>query len=209
MIAKKRHSPRSTTRNTIITVRLIHRFSTLILFLFLLIIGLSGIILGWKKNSGELILPPTYSGTSTDLSEWLPLDSIYMIAFQAVAESVSPDFPEELDRIDIRKDKGVAKVRFRKNHLEVQVDGATGKILHTGKRRSDLFEDIHDGSIIDNLLGSPNGEFKLIYTSLMGLALLTFNITGLWLYLASGNRRNKKKSEEEKKERESGMKPSH
>ena len=197
MIAKRKLSQEIPKRNTIIVVRLIHRFSTLIFFLFLLIIGLSGIILGWKKNSGTLIMPPTYTGSSSDLSEWLPLDSIYIIAVQAITESASPDLSGEIDRIDIRKKKGVAKVIFIKKYQEVQIDGVTGKVLHIGKRRSDLIESIHDGSIIDNLLGTPNGEFKLVYTSLMGLALLTFNITGLWLYLARTSRKSRKKVKKE------------
>lgn len=193
MEAKKRHSLKGHNRKTIQSVRKIHRFSTLVLFLFLLIIGISGIILGWKKNSGEIIMPHTYEGTSSDLSQWLSLDSIYTIASRAIADSVSPELTAELDRIDVRKEKGVAKVVFLRHHWEVQVDGATGNILHTGKRRSDLFEDIHDGSIIDNLVGTPNGEFKLIYTSLMGVALITFTITGLWMYLVNGNRKSPKK----------------
>jgi uncharacterized iron-regulated membrane protein len=193
MEAKKRHSLKGNNIKTIQSVRKIHRFSTLVLFLFLLIIGISGTILGWKKNSGEFIMPHTYEGTSTDLSEWVSLDSIYKVAARAIADSVSPDLPADLDRIDVRKEKGVAKVVFISHHWEVQVDGATGVILHTGKRRSDLLEDIHDGSIIDNIIGTPNGEFKLAYTSLMGIALITFTITGLWLYLSNGNRRNLKK----------------
>ena len=163
------------------------------LFIFLLLIGISGIILGWKKNSGEIIMPDTYEGSSSDLSEWVSLDSIYNVASRAIADYVSPDLPVDLDRIDVRREKGVAKVVFLRHHWEVQVDGATGAILHTGKRRSDLFEDIHDGSIVDNLVGTPNGEFKLVYTSLMGIALITFTITGLWLYLSNGNRKNSKK----------------
>lgn len=193
MEAKKRHSLKGNNIKVIQSVRKIHRFSTLVLFLFLLIIGISGIILGWKKNSGEIIMPHTYEGSSTNLSEWLSLDSIYTVASRAIADSVSPGLPVDLDRIDIRKEKGVAKVVFLRHHWEVQVDGATGTILHTGKRRSDLFEDIHDGSIIDNIAGTPNGEFKLIYTSLMGIALITFTITGLWLYLSNGNRKSPKK----------------
>lgn len=193
MEAKKRHSLKGNNIKVIQSVRKIHRFSTLVLFLFLLIIGISGIILGWKKNSGEIIMPHTYEGTSSDLSQWLSLDSIYTIASRAIADSVSPELTAELDRIDVRKEKGVAKVVFLRHHWEVQVDGATGNILHTGKRRSDLFEDIHDGSIIDNLVGTPNGEFKLIYTSLMGVALITFTITGLWMYLVNGNRKSPKK----------------
>lgn len=193
MEAKKRHSLKGNNRKTIQSVRKIHRFSTLALFLFLFIIGFSGIILGWKKNSGEIIMPDTYEGTSSDLSVWISLDSIYKIAAGAVADSVSPYLPVDLDRIDVRKDKGVAKVVFMSHHWEVQVDGATGTILHIGKRRSDLFEDIHDGSIIDNILGTSNGEFKLVYTSLMGIALITFTLTGLWLYLANGNRKSTRK----------------
>jgi uncharacterized iron-regulated membrane protein len=48
-------------------------------------------------------------------------------------------------------------------------------------RRSDFVENIHDGSILDRLL-QTNGIIKLIYTSIMGLALIIFVVTGFWLW---------------------------
>ena len=87
----------------------------------------------------------------------------------------------ELERIDIRKQKGMVKFIFEHHHWGIQLDGATGKVLHIGKRRSDFVENLHDGSIVDNALGT-NGYFKLFYTSVMGLALLTFVLTGFWLW---------------------------
>ena len=41
---------------------------------------------------------------------------------------------------------------------------------------------IHDGSILDYYIATSNGQIKLFYTSIMGLALLTFTITGFWLW---------------------------
>ena len=38
-------------------VRAIHRFLGITLFALFLLIGMSGLLLGWKKNSGGYILP--------------------------------------------------------------------------------------------------------------------------------------------------------
>jgi hypothetical protein len=54
----------------------------------------------------------------------------------------------------------------------IQLDGATGK-LHIERRRSDIIEKIHDGSIVDDYFKTGNGFFKLFYTTVMGLALFT------------------------------------
>lgn len=87
----------------------------------------------------------------------------------------------DLERIDIRKDKGMVKFVFIDHYWGLQLDGATGELLHIERRRSDFIENIHDGSIIDYFLGT--GEwFKVVYTSVMGLALLTFTVTGCWLW---------------------------
>jgi hypothetical protein len=86
-----------------------------------------------------------------------------------------------LDRIDIRKDKGMVKFLFSDHFTGLQLDGATGNLLHIETRRSDYLEKVHDGSIIDFYLGT-SGVFKLIYTTLMGVALLVFTITGFWLW---------------------------
>lgn len=88
----------------------------------------------------------------------------------------------ELNRIDIRKNKGVAKFLFEESNWEIQLDGASGEVLSIGKRYSDLIEDMHDGTILDNYLNTSNKQIMVFYTSLTGLALLIFTITGFWLW---------------------------
>ena len=152
------------------------------MFFFFIILSLSGLLLGWKKHSGGVILPKTYTGTSSNFTEWLPLDSLKAIADNALLTTVDERLSLDLDRMDIRKEKGVAKFVYTHHYWGVQVDGATGEILHIGKRNSDMFENIHDGSILDRLMGTSNGQIKLFYTTLLGLSLLTFTITGFWLW---------------------------
>lgn len=161
--------------------RKIHRTTGALLFIFFFVISATGLLLGWKKNTNGLILPKTQKGTSTELVEWLPVDSLHTIACQTLHTSVSPDLSLELDRIDIRKDKGSVKFNFVDHYYEVQLDGATGNVLSIGQRRSDFFENVHDGSIIDRYLGT-SGVVKLIYSTIMGLSLLMFTITGFWLW---------------------------
>ncbi len=161
--------------------RKIHRTTGALLFIFFFFISITGVLLGWKKDSGEILLPKSYEGTSTELSEWLPLDSLHQKAIKVLHDSISPKLSIRMDRIDVRKEKGMVKFIFEDHYYGIQLDGATGEVLNIGKRNSDLIENIHDGSIVDSYLGGT-GYFKLFYTSVMGIALLVFTITGFWLW---------------------------
>lgn len=110
------------------------------------------------------------------------MDSLHANACRYLHDSVSPDLSLKLERIDIRKDKGMVKFVFEEGFWGLQLDGATGKLLTIERRRSDFIEKIHDGSILDLYFNTPNGEIKLVYTTIMGLALLVFTITGFWLW---------------------------
>lgn len=162
--------------------RKVHRQTGALLFIFFFVIAVTGLLLGWKKHSGGIILPASYEGTSTDLKEWLSIDSLHKNACQFLHDSVSKEASLELERIDIRKDKGMVKFVFADDFLGLQLDGATGKLLHIEKRRSDFIEKIHDGSLLDYYFNTSNGQLKLIYTSVTGIALLIFTITGFWLW---------------------------
>jgi hypothetical protein len=162
--------------------RKIHRTTGAFLFVFFFFISVTGLLLGWKKHSAGLIQSKSYKGTSTDLKEWLPIDSLHKNACNILHDSVSADLSLELARIDIRKDKGIVKFVFIDHFWGIQLDGATGQLLYIGRRRSDFIENIHDGSILDYYFGTTGGQIKLVYTSIMGLALLTFTITGFWLW---------------------------
>lgn len=163
------------------TFRKVHRFTGAALFIFFFFISISGLLLGWKKHSNGVLLAKTYKGTSSDLKEWLPLDQLHDIACQVLIDSVDSEHTMALDRIDVRKGKGIVKFVFEGYH-GIQLDGATGKILSVSERHSDFIENIHDGSVLDNYFETSNGQIKLVYTTVMGLALLTFTITGFWLW---------------------------
>lgn len=161
--------------------RKIHRYSGISLFVFFFVISITGLLLGWKKDSKELLLPNTYQGTSSSLKDWKSIDFLHQKVTDYVVKNTADQTSYIVDRIDVRKEKGIAKFIFT-NRYEVQIDGATGKILNFQKRHSDVIENIHDGSIIDiyfNLNGTP---VKLIYTTVMSLALFIFTVTGFWLW---------------------------
>ncbi|MDF4220210.1 PepSY-associated TM helix domain-containing protein [Maribacter sp. M208] len=162
--------------------RKVHRITGAALFIFFFVISITGLLLGWKKHSGDLILSKSYAGVSTNLKHWLPIDSLHTIANTYLLDSISSELSTEIDRIDIRKNKGMVKFVYTDHIWSLQIDGTTGKVLHVERRYSDVIEKIHDGSILDELLGTSNKQIKVFYTSVMGLALLVFTITGFWLW---------------------------
>ncbi len=162
--------------------RKVHRMTGAFLFFFFIFISITGLLLGWKKNSSGILLAETAQGTTTELSEWLPIETLSKKALAIYKDSIPTNISPQIDRIDIRPDKGVLKFKFKDSYYGIQLDGATGNVLKIEKRRSDFIEQIHDGSILDKYLGTTNNQIKLTYTTIMGLALLLFTITGFWLW---------------------------
>lgn len=167
--------------NLLKLARKVHRTAGALLFVFFFALACTGLLLGWKKHSGGVILAKSYQGTSTNKQDWLPVHTLHEKAL-AVMKTHAPDISHELDRIDIRPDKGMVKFIFLKGYWGVQLDCTTGELLHLERRRSDFIENLHDFSYFDNVLGTSNGQVKLVYTSIMGTALLIFTITGFWLW---------------------------
>lgn len=175
--------------------RKVHRITGATLFIFFFFISVSGLLLGWKNNSNGLILPETKTGSSTNLTQWLPIDSLHKKACFILHDSISNHLSLDIDRIDIRKNEGTLKFVFENHYWEVQLDGATANVLSIGKRNSDFIENIHDGSILDTWFNTSNKPFKLAYTTIMGLALLLFTISGFWLWYGPKKmKRNKRGS---------------
>ncbi|MBL0882078.1 MAG: PepSY domain-containing protein [Chitinophagaceae bacterium] len=161
--------------------RKIHRVTGALLFVFFFVVAVTGLLLGWKKNSKGLLLAKSYKGSSTLSKDWLSVDSLSEQAVYYLKQSDST-LSTTIDRIDFRPEKGMVKFLFTDHFTAVQIDAATGALLHIEKRRADYIEKIHDGSLVDHYLDIPSGTFKLIYTTIMGLALLLFTITGFWLW---------------------------
>jgi len=95
---------------------------------------------------------------------------------------------EDIDRIDLRVGRGVAKLRANSG-WEVQIDTKTAEVLKVAYRRSDLIESIHDGSFFSD-------EVKLFVFLPTGILLIVMWGTGIYLFLLprlSKRMRKKKK----------------
>ena len=174
--------------------RIIHRTLGALLFVFFFVVSITALLLGWKKNSGNLILPSTKMGTTTTINNWLPMEQLQDIAFNVLKDSVSSSINLDLDRIDSRPSKGVVKFVFKEHYWGVQLDGATGKVLSLSPRRADVIENIHDGSILDVVFKTNSNILKLIYSSVMSISLLLFTVTGFWLWYGPKRMRKSKRT---------------
>jgi uncharacterized iron-regulated membrane protein len=175
--------------------RKIHSKIAALLFAFFFVVSGTGLMLGWKKNTGGYLLAKSHQGVATDLRDWLSVDSLASLAVAALRDSVSADLSPKLDRIDARPDKGMVKIHFAGHYWAVQLDAATGEVLHVERRRADFIENIHDGSIVDKLLGTGGQPFKLAYTTVMGASLFFLTLTGFWMWYAPKRMRRRKKAE--------------
>lgn len=93
----------------------------------------------------------------------------------------------DVDRVDVRPGKGIAKVTAN-SRWEVQVDLATGAVLQSAYRRSDLIETLHDGSWFHDAA-------KLWLFLPSGIVLFVLWLTGIYLWwLPVGVRRRRKRA---------------
>lgn len=130
----------------------------------------SGLLLQTKKH-WSWVQPTEKRGTGAVPA----LDLHQVLASVRSVERLDVDDWHDVNRIDVRPSRGVAKVWLR-NGWEVQVDLGTGAVLQTAYRRSDLIESIHDGSFF----GGNWTKLGLFLPA--GLVLLTLWMTGLWMW---------------------------
>jgi len=133
----------------------------------------------------DLLQPPSQKGQSEDLAIWLSLQEIETIAFTA-AQKYTPTKPNAISRMDVRPNKGIVKVLFEEENLEVQIDGTSGKILSVAPRHADWIESIHDGSIISDL-------FKLVSMNVLGWGVIIMILSGVWLWYGPRRLRKRRK----------------
>jgi len=154
--------------------RKFHRYTGLLLAVFILISAVTGILLSLKKDVA-IIQPPTQKGVSKDLGTWKSIDELSTLAIAAFYAKYPDQEGNEIDRLDVRPSKGVAKVLFKEGNWEVQIDGTSGEVKSIAKRYSDWIESLHDGSIISDL-------FKLISMNILGIGVLILMGSGIWLW---------------------------
>lgn len=165
--------------------RKLHRWGAVVVALPLIVVVASGLLLQFKKQS-DWIQPPSKTGTQGKLT--IGFDRILEVARSVPDAGISGW--DDVDRLDVRPGKGMVKVRC-KNRLEIQIDTGTGEILQVSVRRSDLIENIHDGSFFFE--GAKLWIFlpaALILAGLWGTGMYLF----LLPYLARRSRRIRRMS---------------
>ncbi|GAB3035104.1 PepSY domain-containing protein [Bowmanella dokdonensis] len=120
--------------------RQLHLWLALVIFIPSVIVIVSGILLQVKKQS-DWIQPPTHQGKAHTPS--ISFEHVLAVA-QSIPELSVSDWTQ-IDRLDVRPDKGLIKV-LAVNKWEAQIDATSGDVLQVAYRRSDIIEAIHDGS---------------------------------------------------------------
>ena len=149
--------------------RKFHRWGALAIALPLLVVISTGLLLQLKKQL-TWVQPAEQRGASTE-----PVVSMERIL--AAARSVPAAEVRgwaDVDRVDIRPAKGMLKVTSM-NRWEIQIDAQTGAVLQSAYRRSDLLEQLHDGSWFHDA-----AKLWIFFPS--GVVLLVLWLTGLWLF---------------------------
>jgi uncharacterized iron-regulated membrane protein len=150
----------------------IHHWGSLALMVPLGIMIVAGLFLMLKKDIGW-IQPPTQR-SAIEIAG--PPDTTLLQLYEAAAAIPELEITswDQFDRIDIRSDRGIAKF-IAPNRWEAQIDLVTLEVLSLEYRRSDLFEQIHDGSFF--------ADWVKLYVFLpAGVLLLVLWLTGIWLF---------------------------
>lgn len=153
-------------------LRQVHYWLSLAVAVPTLIIIVAGLFLMLKKEI-SWIQPPTVSGV---VSGGIPAID-YEAMLDAARSHPEAEITEwtDIDRIDLRVGKGMAKLQA-KSGWEVQIDTSTGDVLSVAYRRSDVIEQIHDGSFFSDAV-------KLYIFLPTGILLLIMWGTGLYLFI--------------------------
>ncbi|AWW74036.1 hypothetical protein CD351_06295 [Erythrobacter sp. KY5] len=152
--------------------RQVHYWLSLAVFVPAAIMFVAGGFLMLKKEI-EWIQPGTERGVAEAQLPQASFDQMLAAARQHPEAGIEEW--SDIDRIDLRVDRGLAKLRANSG-WEVQVDTQTAEVLKVAYRRSDLIETIHDGSFF--------AEWVKLYIFLpTGILLIIMWGTGGYLFL--------------------------
>jgi uncharacterized iron-regulated membrane protein len=168
-------------------IRDIHHWGSPILMLPLGVIIIAGLFLMLKKDV-DWIQPPTQrSAIAVEGAPTTTLAELYEAA-AAIPELEITSW-DQFDRIDVRSDRGVVKF-IAPNRWEAQIDMITLEVLSLDYRRSDLIEQIHDGSFFADWV-------KTFIFLPVGVVLLILWLTGIWMFFEPYVKRYQRKRRRE------------
>ena len=152
-------------------IRKVHYWGAFVVFLPVFIIISTGILLQLKKDI-DWIQPPTANGEFEN-DPTISFDDILATAIKVKEPNIQSW--DDIDRLDVRLGKGIVKVRSN-NRWELQIDSHSGELLQVAYRRSDLIEQLHDGSWFHD-------KIKLWIFLPTGIILFILWCTGLYMVI--------------------------
>lgn len=164
-------------RSLLFTSRVWHRRIGSLLFIFFLLISMTGLMLGWKSMFSTTLYEA--KAQQQHSQTWLSLDTLKANAVKALKNYTNPKAPE---RADIRFKSGYVEFQFADNYY-VRLNGETGETLQIDRRYGGWIQDIHSGAIVDSWVKDKGGIVKKIYTSILGLSLFFLALSGAYLWL--------------------------
>lgn len=147
----------------------IHKWGGVTIAIPCLVIIVTGILLLVRKEFHS-IQPATQTGSPYQLT--LSFDQI-LEQVQAIPH-LQVESWEDIDRLDVRPNKGVVKVRL-KSGWEAQLDTLNAQVLQVAYRRSHTIEKIHDASYFQS-------SANLWFTLPIAIILLILTVTGIYLF---------------------------
>ncbi len=160
------------------------KYLLVILLLFFVEMSVSGIIAGFnaepRYKNPELITAKRI----VNPENYLPLNTLISVGISVLGNNIGTDSDLSIDHIEIYQKEGVVMLQFKHNSWVVQLEGATGKVLDISKKKLALPHAVHSAKWFDRLLGTK-GVFSTIYTTMMGLIVLSFSLFGIWALLFS------------------------
>jgi CubicO group peptidase (beta-lactamase class C family) len=153
-----------------IASRRLHRWGAVAVGIPFLVVIASGLLLQVKKQVPWVQPVEQRTTNPVPTLAWETL----LAAAQAHPEAQVKSW-EDIERVDVRPSKGILKV-ITKSRWELQLALDDGRVLQTAYRRSDLIEQLHDGSFF--------GDAAKLWIFLpSGIVVFGLWLTGLYLWL--------------------------
>lgn len=150
----------------------VHLWVGVVVGALLLVVSITGVLLNHKRALG--LMPGVEHTPGAPFEEARRLPDLVRAAEEGAGPAVAS---AGVDRMDVRPDDGLVKVRFRDRSVtEVTVDLATGRVLDVGARNDVFLEKLHSGEIF-------GGRWVLL-SDLAAVAAMLLVGSGLVLWLS-------------------------
>ena len=153
-----------------------HRVGGLIASVYLSVLCVSGVMLNHKQEFG-LMVEPARQLEAEYVARQTPSRVNVMVrtAVQALSRRDPSATPDGVAVLDYRPLRGYAKVRFKKNDMEVVVNAYDGEIMSMAPRRDLFIEKLHTGAAL--------GAYGYLVSDLTAVLVILLTVNGLYLWV--------------------------